>query len=145
LEISQPTFPLEQENNIKYNIKFKNDDDKNKYYLLRKELFSLQTYKHHNADKIVDEMMELIELTEEDTGYYDYFYIGDDHRYRINVSETGVCILGGINLGHTTLERLPIVSELMVRFLDEIIDYNKYLTNYMEKAATMRRGVGIGC
>jgi ribonucleotide reductase alpha subunit len=146
-EITQPTFPLEADYNIRRNIIFKNEEAKAKYYKLRNELFSLQSYENVISKKLREEMFELYEFTNIDMGAdvdenkpYDYF----DLKGLPVVDETGVCIIAGINIGHVDIERLPLISELMVRVLEELIDYNKYETPYMEKAAKMRRGIGIG-
>ena len=147
LEITQPTFPLEAEHNIKRNITFNSLKDREKYFILRNELFTLQTYKHNTSLHIRKEMAKLFVFTNNnlnaevnDNEDYDYF---DLNGYPV-MDETGVCIIAGINIGHVKVERLPIVSELLVRVLDELIDYNKYESSYMEKAAKMRRGIGIG-
>ena len=47
-------------------------------------------------------------------------------------------------MGHTTDKRLPIVSEYLVRFLEELIDMGTYDVPEVEKAAKMRRTLGIG-
>ena len=147
LEITQPTFPLESEYNIKRNISFNSLDDRVTYFKLRNELFTLQSYKQHTSTYLRKEMVKLFTFTHNDlnadvdeTKDYDYF---DLNGYPV-MDETGVCIIAGINIGHVKVERLPIVSELLVRVLDELIDYNKYESSYMEKAAKMRRGIGIG-
>ena len=55
-----------------------------------------------------------------------------------------MCIIAGINLGHTPIDKLPMACEYLVRLEDEIIDYMDYDLPEIEKAAKMRRGIGIG-
>jgi len=146
-EIAQPTFPLESLYNIKRNIRFYTEEDMKHYYELRHQLFSLQSYENKFSYTIRKQMTRHFEFVNSDLGAtvdetlpYDYF----DLLGLPVMDETGVCIIAGINIGHVKVERLPIVSELLVRVLDELIDYNKYESSYMEKAAKMRRGIGIG-
>ena len=147
LEIGQPTFPLESDYIFKRNIEFKSEEDKEKFYKIRKKMFTLQSTKQKEYKSLNKKLNKHFEFTTIDMSAkvdeskpYDYF----DLNGNIALDETGVCILGGINVGNTKEERLPIVIELLVRLLDEIIDYNEYMTPYMEKAAKMRRGLGIG-
>lgn len=60
------------------------------------------------------------------------------------IPEVAVCILAGINHGHTTDERIPVLSEYLVRFLDAMIDYMDYSHDEIEYAAKKRRTLGIG-
>jgi len=71
---------------------------------------------------------------------YDYFDIDGN----INLGEVGVCIICGINLGFVPEDELGLVAEYLVRFEDQLIDYMEYDTTFIEKAAKMRRGIGIG-
>lgn len=59
-------------------------------------------------------------------------------------AEVGVCILAGINHGHVSDERIPVVSEWAVRFLDAMIDYMDYSHEEVELPAKLRRTLGIG-
>lgn len=59
-------------------------------------------------------------------------------------AEVGVCILAGINHGHCKDERVPIVAEWSVRFLDAMIDYMDYSHKEIEVPAKKRRTLGIG-
>jgi len=59
-------------------------------------------------------------------------------------AEIGVCILAAMNHGKVTDERVPVVSEWLVRFLDLMIDYMDYSSEYIEKPAKLRRTLGIG-
>ena len=144
-EINVPVFPIREES-IKRNIIFNSSEDRQQFYKLRqiayyhsddeKMLFKLQItmsklykFKHLDLTAVVDESED-----------YDYFTLTG----LVNLSEVGVCLLGGINMGHCSDDRLPIVSEFLVRFLEEIIDYGTYSLPEVEKAAKMRRTCGIG-
>jgi len=145
LEITQPNFPLYDMVNIRRNIKFKDDITANAYYQLRTE-----AYHHQDSSKIEYYQQELRKLYEfvhddinapvDETVSYDYF----DLHGNINLGEVGVCIIAGINLGFVPEDELGMVSEYLVRFEDQLIDYMDYDTTFIEKAAKMRRGVGIG-
>lgn len=58
--------------------------------------------------------------------------------------EVGVCILAGLQHGYLTDERVPVASEFLVRFLEEMIDYMSYAQDEVEYAAKKRRTLGIG-
>ena len=58
--------------------------------------------------------------------------------------EVGVCILAGQQHGYLSDERVPIASEYLVRFLEEMIDYMDYSDKEVEYAAKKRRTLGIG-
>jgi ribonucleoside-diphosphate reductase alpha chain len=58
--------------------------------------------------------------------------------------EVGVCILAGLQHGYLTDERVPVASEFLVRFLEEMIDYMDYTHPEIEYAAKKRRTLGIG-
>ena len=145
-EITLPTFPI-RGISLKRNIKFRSDEDMEKYYLLRQEAYFYQI----NDEKVeyykeeISKYFEFVNPNDmlaevDETIYFDYF----DLRGKINLSEIAVCILAGINLGYVTNHRLPIVSEFLVRFLEELIDYMDYDLPEVEKAAKMRRTLGIG-
>jgi len=141
-EISQPNFPIYDTVNIQKNIEFKSTKDRETFYQLRKE-----AYHHQDSSKIEywkDELAKYYTIVDNDTvdETKDYDYFGIDNK--INLSEIGVCIIAGINLGHTPVNKLPMVSEYLVRLEDEIIDYMDYDLPEIEKAAKMRRGIGIG-
>jgi len=144
-EIGVPIFPI-RGISIKRNIHFKYKEDRDEYYKLRTEC-----YYHSDNDKEIHryqiKMQKLYSFTNEDltaevdeSKDYDYF---DLFGY-VNLSEVGVCILGGVNMGYCSDDRLPIVSEFLVRLLEEIIDYGEYSAVEVEKAAKMRRTLGIG-
>ena len=59
--------------------------------------------------------------------------------------EIAMCILSNINLGKLeNMEELDILTELLVRFLDELIDYQDYPVIAAEKSTKARRSLGIG-
>ena len=59
--------------------------------------------------------------------------------------EIAMCILSNINLGKLeSIEELDGLTELLVRFLDELIDYQEYPVLSAEKSTKARRSLGIG-
>lgn len=59
--------------------------------------------------------------------------------------EIAMCILSNINLGKIdSIEELDSLTELLVRFLDELIDYQTYSVPSAEKSTKSRRSLGIG-
>ena len=145
LEICQPNFPLYDTINIKRNIIFNTIEDRNKYYELRKEAyFNQDSSKIKYYQDLLSECYSFVsddlDAVVDETKDYDYFNLSG----KPNLSEIGVCIIAGINLGMTPVEKLPMVSEYLVRLEDELIDYMTYDLPEVEKAAKMRRGIGIG-
>lgn len=146
-EITVPTFPLYDGGNFKRNIEFITPESRVEYYKLRQLAF-FNTDNEKEFHRIQKRMCVLhifsTELTEidqvDESKDFDYFTLNG----LVNFSEVGVCILGGINMGYCTDERLPIVSEFLVRFLEETIDYGDYPIPEVEKSAKMRRTLGIG-
>lgn len=130
---------------IKRNIKIKKENVES-YYETRSKLFKVvnQNDKKHFIAKLrnLTEFNERKEESKDESYHYTYDYFNIDNS--INLSEVGVCILAGINLGQVAEGRLPIVSEYLVRFLEELIDYMDYAIPEVEKAAHMRRTIGIG-
>lgn len=144
-EITQPNYPIYDTTNIKRNIVFETESDREMYYKIRKE-----AYYHQDSDS-VKKYQELLrpyykfytndlEAEVDETKPYDYFDISG----MVNLSEVGVCIIAGINLGMVPEDKIPLVSEYLVRLEDELIDYMEYDLPEIEKAAKMRRGIGIG-
>jgi len=144
-EITQPVFPI-RDISIKRNIIFNSPEDKEEFYQLR-----LAAYFHMtNENKMLNYQMKMRKLYTfsnnditapvNENLDYDYFTLDG----LVNLSEIGVCILAGINMGYCTDDRLPIVSEYLVRFLEELVDYMEYELPEVEKAAKMRRPFGIG-
>ena len=94
---------------------------------------------------MITNLYEIVDKNEpEEEGYY-YF----DESFGINNSpmasaEVGCCILAAMNHGKVTDERVPVVSEYLVRFLDNMIDYMDYSHEEIERPAKMRRTLGIG-
>lgn len=145
-EIFQPTMPI-RGISIKRNIKFDNQEARSTYYELRREAY------YHQVDdtKVIEFKAALKPLYDfeyvdinadvDESKDYDYF----DLDGTVNLSEIGVCIIAGINLGYCkTNEDLEDASEYLVRLLEELIDYMEYDSPEMEKAAKMRRPIGIG-
>jgi len=147
LEISVPTFPIFDSVNIKRNIIFNTKEDREEYYRLRREAYFNQV-NEKELKKYIIKMRKLYTFVSDDltadvdeSKDYDYF----DLEGNVNLSEIGVCILGGINVGQCkSNKRLTIVSEYLVRLLDELIDYMDWDLPETEKAAKMRRTLGIG-
>ena len=64
-------------------------------------------------------------------------------KFHYNFGEIFACILGGVNM-KSPIERLPELMNLMVRFLDAMIDMQDYKGVWaFEKAAKNRRALGI--
>ncbi len=59
--------------------------------------------------------------------------------------EIAMCILSNVNLGKIeNIEELDNLTDLLVRFLDELIDYQEYPVKVAEKSTKNRRSLGIG-
>lgn len=58
--------------------------------------------------------------------------------------EIFVCILSNINMGVVKIDKLPEVTDLLVRVLDEVISFQEYPIDLAKKNATNRRSLGIG-
>ncbi len=59
--------------------------------------------------------------------------------------EIAMCILSNVNLGKLdSLDELDELTELLVRFLDELIDYQEYPVKTAEVSTKSRRSLGIG-
>jgi ribonucleoside-diphosphate reductase alpha chain len=58
--------------------------------------------------------------------------------------EIFACILMSHNWGYLKDDRIPIVSEYSVRFLEEVIELQEYAMPEVEYAARKRRALGIG-
>jgi len=130
LEILQPASPLERYEIKEVRVKKENIDRYNKY---RRE-----------EDKRAYDLFEFVDGSEK--GCDDYYYVlekfTDDNKfYR---GEIFVCILAALQLGFIKRERIPIITEYIVRFLDELIDYQEYVLPEVEYAAKKRRGLGVG-
>lgn len=134
---------------IKRKIKIKKSNI-SEYYETRQKLFNVinQNDKKHYLSKLKslykfndrETLEQQLNEKDDEIETYDYFNIDNS----INLSEVGVCILAGINVGQVGEGRLPIVAEYLVRFLEEMIDYMDYAIPEVEKAALMRRTIGIG-
>ncbi len=59
--------------------------------------------------------------------------------------EIAMCILSNINLGKIEdIEEIDELTDLLVRFLDELIDYQEYPIKVAENSTKRRRSLGIG-
>ena len=58
--------------------------------------------------------------------------------------EIGCCILGNVNLGYAEIDDIPECAEILVKFLDTLIDYSDFGIDEVEYAAQNRRTLGIG-
>ena len=58
--------------------------------------------------------------------------------------EIGVCILSNINLGYSKPEDILEITEVLVNFLDNLIDIEQFTIPEAEYAAKNRRPLGIG-
>lgn len=131
---------------IKRNIKIPKSQVE-EYYDARQKLFLAinknDKKQYINKIKAMTSILYKEENEKDEENYhYTFDYFNPDET--INLSEVGVCILAGLNLGQIGENRLPIASEYLVRFLEEMIDYMDYATPEVEKAAIMRRTIGIG-
>lgn len=59
-------------------------------------------------------------------------------------AEIGVCVLSAINMVETKKEEYPEVCDIIVRLLDELIDYQDYIVKAAETFCKNRRSLGIG-
>ena len=147
LEINVPNYPIIDIMDIKRNIVFHSEKDKIKFYDLRREAYFHSTkdedilhYQKAMRECYDFEYADLLAPIDESKPY-DYFTLEG----YVNLSEIGVCILAGINMGMCDNDyELMIVSEYLIRLEDELIDYMDYGLPEIEKAAKMRRTVGIG-
>lgn len=58
--------------------------------------------------------------------------------------EIGVCILAGLNLGYAKIEDISEICEVLVNFLDNLIDIEQFTIPEAQYAAKNRRPLGIG-
>ena len=58
--------------------------------------------------------------------------------------EIALCILSAINVGSIKLDEIPNLTELAVRGLDELIEYQRYPVKAAEISTKARRSLGIG-
>lgn len=58
--------------------------------------------------------------------------------------EVALCTLSAFNLGEITLDELPILSDLIVRALDSLLDYQDYPLLAAENSSMNRRTLGVG-
>ena len=59
--------------------------------------------------------------------------------------EIAMCILSNVNFGKLkNIDELDNLTDLLVRFLDELIDYQEYPVKIAEKSTKNRRSLGIG-
>lgn len=59
-------------------------------------------------------------------------------------AEIGVCILSAINVLETKLDEYEDVCDVVVRMLDELIDYQEYPVKAAENFCKKRRSIGVG-
>ncbi|AXH70974.1 ribonucleotide-diphosphate reductase alpha subunit [Vibrio phage BONAISHI] len=58
--------------------------------------------------------------------------------------EIALCTLAAFNLGVITLEEFPRLAELVVRFLDALLDYQDYPSEAARNSSMKRRTLGVG-
>lgn len=58
--------------------------------------------------------------------------------------EVALCTLSAFNLGEITLDELPTLSDLIVRALDSLLDYQDYPLIAAENSSMNRRTLGVG-
>jgi len=145
-EIDVPNYPIIDLTDIKRNIVFNSKEDELKFYDLRREAYfhsaideEIEYYQEELSKYFTFEYTSLVAPVDESKPY-DYFTLDG----KLNLSEIGVCIIAGINVGMCTDEELVGVSEYLIRLEDELIDYMDYSLPEIEKAAKMRRTVGVG-
>ena len=93
----------------------------------------------HNCTEITTPALPL------DENYKISFYDGEKVSWKKFEPEIGVCILASFNLGQVkNIDRIPVIADYLVRFLEEVIDYQEYAMPEVEYAAKKRRTLGIG-
>lgn len=58
--------------------------------------------------------------------------------------EIALCTLSAFNLGALTEDEIPVAADLMVRALDELLDYQDYPVLTAKNASMKRRTLGVG-
>ena len=58
--------------------------------------------------------------------------------------EIALCTLSAFNLGELTEDEIPVAADLMVRALDELLDYQDYPVLTAKNASMKRRTLGVG-
>lgn len=99
------------------------------YYILADNAFNQGSWKHYDWGIMSNLCLEIIQPA---------YPLDQDN------AEIGVCILGNVNHGHCSDERLQPVCEWLVRFKEELIDYMDYSHDEIRKAAVLRRPLGLG-
>lgn len=80
---------------------------------------------------------------EEDTENYEYFY--EDMIIDENPPSIALCILSAFNVGIIRSDKeLEDCADLVVRFLDELIDIQTYPVKAAETSTRTRRSLGVG-
>jgi len=138
-EIALPSFPDED-----YVLKIKNKKEFKEWFenlYKNGEWFQLYRFFRYNIEddknkKILKELYNLLD--------------NDGEEIKINFGETFSCILGGINFGNLPKDKekrkkfFEKNMDLLVRFLDEKIDYQEYFgIDTFEKFTKNRRALGI--
>ncbi len=68
--------------------------------------------------------------------------LSDINKYN---GEIAMCILSNINFGKLeSIDEIDNLTDLLVRFLDELVDYQEYPVRVAEKSTKNRRSLGIG-
>ena len=58
--------------------------------------------------------------------------------------ELALCVLAAVNVGETSIEEMPAVTDILVRFLDALLDYQDYTVPAAAHSTLTRRPLGIG-
>lgn len=58
--------------------------------------------------------------------------------------ELALCVLAAVNVGETSIEEMPAVTDILVRFLDALLDYQDYAVPAAAHSTLTRRPLGIG-
>lgn len=61
-----------------------------------------------------------------------------------DVGEIGLCTLSALNAGRITMEEVPHLTDLIVRALDSLLDYQDYPVKVAKIWAKKRRSLGVG-
>jgi len=143
-EIGLPSFPLED-----YSVYI--DSSRHKEY----EDFVKSLYKDGYWYQLY-RFMEYKIIDEKNSWVVDIHisFVSDtkskENRYLLNFGEIFSCILGGVNFGNLSIdvstrrEQLQKSMNIMVNFLDELIDYQDYQDiKALEKFTLNRRALGI--
>lgn len=140
MEIALPTSPINNINDgepVKKLIRMTKED-----YEVYKE------WKVNNKHTPINKSNFYYELVDKIENYYDYdigfVYVLEDFEPEVS-SEISLCTLAAVNFGMIdSMEDLEEVTEVAVRALDALLDYQDYPVRVAEISTLNRRSLGIG-